>query len=161
MDIFELCIISIVLIIAVVVVFAIMAMRKIKGGEFEHGDMNVLFTNLAFHLQARGWNPKIDPQKGKITVEKDSMVATDIFFRTEPGGKIGIYHGANAAAVGWVVVIILILATSLVGLIAAVVLHVMSRNFAKNEVIPFVLNYGMAPPSFQLPQFPGYFPPPQ
>jgi hypothetical protein len=62
---------------------------------------------------------------------------------------------------GWVLVIILIFMTSLGGVIAAVVLHVMSRNFAKNEVIPFILNYGMAPPPFQYPQYPGYFPQPQ
>jgi hypothetical protein len=160
LGIFELCILSIFLIIVFVIVLIFLAMRKIKGGEFQHGDVNIILSYLAFHLQNRGWTPKIDPIKGKITVEKDSIVATDIYFYAQPDGRIEIYHGVNAAAVGWILVIVFIFFAALVGLIVAVVLHVMSRNFAKKEVIPFIMKYGLAPPPTLYPQYPEYFQPP-
>ncbi|UCG70253.1 MAG: hypothetical protein JSV09_04350 [Thermoplasmata archaeon] len=150
----ELCILSIVLIVIVLFLLIILAIQKIKGGELPEGDVNLLIPQFAFHMQYRGWRPKVDPIRGKITVEKDSLIATDIYFQQQPDGRIDILHGVNAGVIGWVLVIVLVLTTSLGGLIFAIILHVLSRKFAKEEVIPLIMHYSMYPSQPHPPLYP-------
>jgi hypothetical protein len=152
----ELCIISSIFIIVVLIALLVLASRKVKGGELPEENLNLLLSNLAFHMQNRTWQPKVDPYKGKITVAKDSFISTDIHFVQKSNGRIEMFHSPNAAVFGWVLVIVLIFVFSLAAIALAIILHVMSRNFAKNEVIPFIIHVN----TYYPPMHPNYPPPP-
>ncbi len=150
-------IISFIIIVVALIVFL---SRKIKEAEIVGGDMSQILPHIDYMMRLRGWQTKVNPYKGKITVSKDSIIATDIFLRQLPDGRIEILHGANTGTIGWVLIIILIFFGFIIGVFVAIILHVFSRKFAKEDVIPTIIShpYGAAPPPYSLPFPPQVYP---
>jgi ABC-type phosphate/phosphonate transport system permease subunit len=154
----NLCLLFIVAIIAILIALVYMALRKIKLGSLSQGNVQQLMPQMA-----RGWQTNWVPHKGKMTVVKDSFVATDIYLKNDVHGNMEILNGANAGTIGWVLVVILILfGGGFIGIILAIVLHVMSRNFAKKEIVPMISYIHTNPvPIPPYPAYPQYYPEPQ
>ncbi|MEE9152005.1 MAG: hypothetical protein V3U20_09270 [Thermoplasmata archaeon] len=142
-----------IIFLVILILLAVFISRKVKGGELPKGDVNQLLPNIDYMMRFRGWQTKVYPYKGKITVTKDSIIATDIHLIQQPDGRIDILHATNAGITGWVLIIILIFVVSIVGLILAIILHINSRKFAKEEVIPMIVYhmYGPAPSQYPPP----------
>jgi hypothetical protein len=140
---------GIIILVAIVYLLA----RKIKEAEIVGGDMSIILPHIDYLMRFRGWQTKVDPYKGKITVTKDSIISTDIYLIPQPDGRIEVLHGANTGVMGWVLIIILIFIGFFIGVIAALILHLYSRKFAKEEVIPTIVSnpYGAAPPPHTIP----------
>lgn len=139
-----------IMFIIVLIWLAIFLSRKIKEGELPEGDMNLLIPHIDHLMRIRGWETKVNPYAGKITVIKDSVIATDIHLRQQPNGRIDIRHASNAGTLGWVLLIVLLFIFIIAGLIFAVILHVYSRKFAREDVIPMIMlyPYGPIPPPY-------------
>ncbi len=157
-DTFNVCLLTLVVMVGVLVALVFLAIRKIKVGEIPQSDLNQLMPHLDWAFRSRGWQTSWNPHSGKMTITKDSFVATDIYFRAGPNGNMEIKNGVNAGALGWALVILFVLFTyGIVGIILAIILHVMSRNFAKNDVVPLIMYVQSNPPVY--PQYP--YPQPQ
>jgi hypothetical protein len=116
-----------------------MAFRTIRWGELPSMNRKRLIWNVENLLRSWRWNTQAIYSKGKITVSRDPFVAANVYFKKLPSGKIEVRTGVNAGTWGWVLVILF--AATGVGIVLALVLHFMSRGFAKKEVIPRILDY--------------------
>jgi len=132
---------SIVVVLIILIVMAVFASRKIKGCELPETDLIFLIPHIDFLLLSRGWRTNVYFYKGKITVSKDSIVATDIYIRKSTEGKIEILYGSNAGTAGWVLLIVLVLFIGFIAAVVAIILHVYSRKFAIEEIIPMIMYY--------------------
>jgi hypothetical protein len=145
----NMCFLILVVMVGILVALVYVAVRKVKVGEISEVDRNVLMPHLNYAFRIRGWQPKWDPNSGKMTVTRDSLVASDIYFRRNQNGNTDMLSGVNAGTIGWVLVIIFVLFTyGIVGIILAIVLHIMSRNFAQNDLVPLILYVHSNPPVY-------------
>ena len=147
------CLLIIVVMVGALIALIYVAVRKVKVGEISQVDLNQLMPHLDYAFRMRGWQSSWNPNSGKMTVTKDSLVAADMYFRQGPNGSTEILSGVNAGIIGWVLVIVFVLVSGgLIGIVLAIVLHVMSRNFAKNEIVPIIMHVHSYPPVY--PQYP-------
>jgi hypothetical protein len=130
-----------ILIIALMVILigVPLAARTIRAGELPPMDKNQLMWNVENLMRSRRWNTQAVYSKGKITVSKDPFVAANIYFKKLPSGKIEVRTGVNAGTWGWVMVVLFMAAFG--GIVLALILHFMSRGFAKKEVIPRIFDH--------------------
>jgi uncharacterized ion transporter superfamily protein YfcC len=143
------CFLILVVMIGALIALVYVAVRKVKVGEISQADMNQLMPHLDYAFRMRGWQSKWNPNSGKMTVTKDSLVASDIYFRRGPNGKTEILSGVNAGAIGWVLVIVFMFVSGgLIGIVLAIVLHVMSRNFSQNDLVPVIMYVHSNPPVY-------------
>ncbi|UCF07506.1 MAG: hypothetical protein JSW28_07610 [Thermoplasmata archaeon] len=149
------CISFVIVVVVCLIILAYFAIRKVKGGELPQGQVNLLVPQLDYLFRYRGWKTKLDYQKGKITVSKDDMVAADIYLKPKPDGSIEILHATNAGTMGWLLVVAFLFVFSLIGALAGLILHIYSRKFAREEVIPMIMTYhGGRTPSYPAPSPP-------
>jgi hypothetical protein len=130
-----------ILFIALLVLAAVLVSRKIKGGELPPMDRNQLVWNVEYLMRSRRWDTKPDYANGKIHVTKDSVIATNIYFKELPSGKIQVRSGASAGALGWALVILATFMAGIGAVVMAILLHFWSRGFAKKEVVPLIFGY--------------------
>lgn len=152
------CISIVIIIITVFIVIGVFASRKLIGGELPAGNIAQMLGRIDYQMRMRGWNTKVYPDKGKITISKDALIGTNIYLRRRPDTKMEILHSPYTGPVGWVIfsaVFLFMFFCGVLGFIAiigAVVLHVLSRNFATHEVIPMIMfSYHGPPPLYPMP----------
>lgn len=93
------------------------------------------FQRLAYQ---RGWLVFPNPAGRRMRVIKEGLVGANLFFRPMKSGKIVVLSGVTTSDLGWVLIIFL---NVIGGLILGIYLHVASRKFVKNEVVPLMIQY--------------------
>ena len=100
-------------------------------------DMNQLYYNIDMQSKMRGWSTSINLYSGKVTITKDSLIGTEMFFAQLPDGRILMSYTPSSGAIGWILVILLI-GTVFGSLAIGIWLHVASGKFTREEVIPMI-----------------------
>jgi len=85
----------------------------------------------------RGWQATVHPQAGKVSITKDSLIGTDMYFVQRHDGKIAMLYTRAAGALGWVRVILL-MGTIFGSLLVGWYLHIASGRFAREEIVPMI-----------------------
>jgi hypothetical protein len=153
----NMCLLILVVMVGALVALVYVAVRKVKVGEISQADVNQLMPNLDYAFRMRGWQSKWNANNGKMTVTKDSLVASDIYFRVGASGNTEILSGVNAGTIGWVLVIVfMFISGGLIGIVLAIVLHIMSRNFAQNDLVPVIMYVHSNPPVYPQYRHPQY-----
>jgi hypothetical protein len=159
------CISSIIIIIVLYIVIGYFASRKLIGGELPDGNIPQILGQIDYHARIRGWDSKMYPDREKVTITKDLLIGTSIYLKRRLDGMIEILHTPYTGPIGWILfgaVFLFMLFCGILGFVAiigAVILHVMSRNFATQEVIPMIM-YAHHSPQPLYPMPPSYHPPP-
>jgi hypothetical protein len=159
------CISIVIIIIAVYIIVGFFASRKLIGGELPAGNIPELLGKIDYQMRMRGWDSKMYPDKEKITISKDFLIGTSLYLRRRPDNMIEILHTPYTGPIGWILFAAVFLFMFFCGIlgvfaiIGAIVLHVMSRNFATQEVIPMIVHgYHSPPPLYPMPAV--SYPPP-
>jgi hypothetical protein len=140
----ECLIIFIILFIAIVTVIIFVVERKILLAIIPPVDINYALQQIDYHMRMHRWQTSMDYSRHRIKVSRSSLVASDIILRHREDSSIEVLGGSNAGDVGWILVIICALITGGVGLVLALVLHYLSRKFAKVDILS-VLYYNFTP----------------
>ena len=151
------CISIAIIIITIFIAVGALASRKLIGGELPSGNIAQMLGQIDYQMRMRGWETKVYPDKGKITISKDALIGTSIHLRRRSDNMIEILHSPYTSLVGWALfaaVFLFMIFCGILGIIAligAVVLHVLSRNFATQEVIPMIMySYHGPPPIYPM-----------
>ena len=152
------CISISIIIITIFIAVGALASRKLIGGELPSGNIAQMLGQIDYQMRMRGWETRVYPDKEKITITKDLLIGTSIHLRRRPDSMIEVLHTPYTGPVGWIVFAAVFLFMFFCGvlgvfaIIGAVVLHVLSRNFATNEVIPMIMfSYHGPPPLYPMP----------
>jgi hypothetical protein len=127
--------ILLVILFIVILIAALCAGKKI--GELEGGDVEKHLQQVDHLMRSRGWTTNLSARKGKMKIKKDSLVAAIIRLKQNKKGTIDLIYSPSTTVLGWILVLFL----GGIGLIIAIILHVMSSSFARNEVLPMIRYY--------------------
>ena len=107
-----------------------------------HDNPIILLEKMDFLFRSNGWETKMNSSAQVIKVSKSTIVASDILIREDHKGNLEAVSGSTTTDIGWFIVIGLLFITSGVGfLIFIIIIHVLSRNFANDEIEPLLENY--------------------
>jgi hypothetical protein len=76
----------------------------------------------------------------------------DVFLKRAPRGGIEVLYSTNIGTMGWAVIVVASICTVFFGgIIFAIYIHGLSRDFARKEVVPMIMAYplGRLPPDYQ------------
>lgn len=138
------CVLTTALGVVVLGVLVYLCMRKIRVADLPPQDIGALSEQIVYLMRTRGYIATLE-KEGRIDVEKGSWVATILFLRQLPDGRIEILYRAATTLVSWVVLLVLLFTVQIAGLVVAIVLHIMSKNFTIEEVIPDIVRFCSQP----------------
>jgi hypothetical protein len=139
---FELCfIVGLIVFVGFLLLIYFMNQKKFLV-ILPHDNPIILLEKMDFLFRSHGLQTKMNSQAQVIKVSKSTIVAADIFIKEDQNGNIEAVSGSTTTDIGWYIVIGLLFLTSGIGfLIFIIIIHVLSRNFAKDEIKPLLENH--------------------
>lgn len=133
------CISIIAFLVLVLVVSIYITSRPKKVCELPNIDLNLFIPQAVQVMHRYGWKTKVYPNKGKIYVIKNEIIAANIYLKPRTDGNIDVLYSVSSTYFGWFLTIAFSTHSG------ALRRHRDSEVFATREVIPLIRSCAARP----------------
>ncbi|UCF07430.1 MAG: hypothetical protein JSW28_07185 [Thermoplasmata archaeon] len=129
------CLSMIAFLVLVLVVSMWITNRPKKVCKLPNIDLDLFIPQTVQIMHRYGWKTKVYPEKRKIYVIKNELIAANIYLKPRTDGNIDVCYSVSSTYFGWLLTILFVTHS------LPFRRHRDSEIFATREVIPMILYY--------------------